>query len=933
MARADFPRGEGRLEAHAQANSADDLGRALGRAWRRRWGITLAAFLLAGLLGSCTDGNSAGTTDASAALLDTSRAADVAPDSAPFDEASQDQLADVVPINTADNSAADAPAIDPLDAARQAGDAATTGELDTELSQDLAPELPLFADAPVDTSADDGPNGVAAADSGGLAEAGAAADAVAASDAATDADAASQAVADAPPAAAADGVGDSAGDAKADAPALKPPLDQPAANLMVSLTSDMPSLNGNLVVMAAEIGVASPQPGGPGGPMAWGTPLWSGPAPALPAAVWVELPAGKWMLAAMVIKPDAKFPTAGGMACGDGALLALQGSATPQAAVINLVDAENLGNISALCGTPDPAVGPALLKAQSEIQTPPTAAGGAHFMNALVFDDRLWVAGSQDGYVSFDFPGGLPVKSGFAGWKVHGGPVCNRIVRVQNSLFCSSRSGYLQIMELNALQAKTQLHQKWLGGEGTVTEGMALQQGALYVAMHKNGVAAVQPDAPYGKIAVVSPPQLTQAWDAAAVGSEFLVVANGGLGLAVLDVGGIKKQAPVVVGQLALPGVAAYLATQGSLVAVGAMGGGLHLVDIGTTGQPKLRATLHSPINVYGVTLAGQQVFAAAGHAILAADVPPLDAVGPWRARGSLFAHHFALDVDTHGDGLLTAEFQSVRRLTVNLQAAAQGPAMIVGSHLPSAVAPVGGKLSLTVPIHNAGAAVLTVSSMEWAETAGVTLIPFQAKGPWKIAPGTTLPITIEPPKQLKGILQHQLIVHSDDPNQAQHYIMHVESTWLQAGDTLPVMPAYQDAGGSVYNIPAYFKGKVSVLLIGAQSCPVAFQALASASRDLAPLVKQGKIAVLAVNPWDTPSTPEAAALDLPFPLVYSGLTTKDNHDWSEVLDVELGQPVLSGPPMPIVYVVGKDGKLALAKWGYHTQEIMNVVQEQLAKP
>ena len=69
--------------------------------------------------------------------------------------------------------------------------------------------------------------------------------------------------------------------------------------------------------------------------------------------------------------------------------------------------------------------------------------------------------------------------------------------------------------------------------------------------------------------------------------------------------------------------------------------------------------------------------------------------------------------------------------------------------------------------------------------------------------------------------------------------------------------------------------------------------------------------------------SPEHSALSLAFPVLYSPLTTSDSHGWSEVLDVTLGQPSIAGPPMPIVYVVGSDGVITLARWGYQKATLL----------
>lgn len=468
-----------------------------------------------------------------------------------------------------------------------------------------------------------------------------------------------------------------------------PPIEQPYANVKIQLTSALAKLNGTLLITAIEPGT-SPMAGGP---QPLGTPLWQGPMPLLPASLWVELPAGSWILAAIVLPPGAKEPTAGGMVCAAGAPLVLVGAGPIQQLAISLADPGKVSNINVLCQEPLPPVAPALLVEQSFVQTPPALSGGAHFMNALVYGDRLWVAGSQDGYVSFDFPAGAPNSAGLANWTLHGGPMCNRVLRLDDTLFCTSRAAYLHILQLGASQSKKQLQQKWLPLANAVTEGLALQQGLVYVAAHKAGLTALQPAPPYLHKDLVSPPGLDEAWDVAAIGSDYLAVAQGSKGLGIFQVAASQQLAPQGVAQLKLPGIAAYLHVQGGLVAIGALGGGLHLVDVSLPSRAKLRASLASPSNVYGVALQGNQVFAAAGLAVLAADVPALADGGPLRVRGALASKHFAFDVDPHLGGLLTAEFQSVRRIQLNPAAPLEVPDLVATTNLSSALIALGGTL------------------------------------------------------------------------------------------------------------------------------------------------------------------------------------------------------------------------------------------------
>jgi hypothetical protein len=887
--------------------------------------LALALAVLSAPLAGCGSADSAAT--ASAFAQGGAAAADATGDSGPA------SLADTA-SNTLDSAAFDA-AIDSgtpsdssmaPDADPDAGPTASDIDADSSGSADTADTA--SADAAIDssTTSDSSLAPVADADSSANADT----TDSAATDAAIDSGIPSDSSL-APDADAETDTGPANADTDAASPPapLVPPIEQPYANVKIQLSSALATVEGTLLIVAIEPGTSSMA----GGPLQLGTPLWQGPMPLLPASLWVELPAGSWVLAAMVLAPGAKGPSAGGMVCSAGAPQVIAGAGAVQQVAIALVDTGKLSNINALCQGPPPPKVPPLLVEQSLVQTPPAQFGGAHFMNALVYADRLWVAGSQDGYVSFDFPAGAPISSGLANWTLHGGPMCNRVLRLNDTLFCTSRAAYLQILQLGANQSKKQLQQKWLSLANAVTEGLVLQQGLIYIAAHKAGLTALQPDPPYLQKELTSPPGLDEAWDVAAIGMDYLAVAQGSKGLAILQVGAGKQLAPQGVAQLKLPGIAAYLHAQGDLVAIGALGGGLHLVDVSLPSQPKLRASLASPSNVYGVTLMGTQVFAAAGLSVLAADVPGQAGVGPLRVRGSLSSKHFAFDVDSHLGGLLTAEFQSVRRIQFNPAAPLEVPVLIAPTNLASAVGAVGGTLTVELPLHNAGALPLKISKIEWFETNALAVAPQQFTGPWELAPGASLQLPLTVKKLAKGVLDHAFILSSDDPGQPQFAIKHVESTWLHVGDTLPELPLYQDAKGASLKVSNHFKGKVGVLLVAAQSCPVAFQALASASADLAPLLSAGQITALAINPWDLPEAPEVAGYDVPFPVVYSGLTTSDGHDWSQVLDVELGQPILNGPPMPIVYVVGKDGKIALARWGYHAAEVLGVLQKELAKP
>ncbi len=187
--------------------------------------------------------------------------------------------------------------------------------------------------------------------------------------------------------------------------------------------------------------------------------------------------------------------------------------------------------------------------------------------------------------------------------------------------------------------------------------------------------------------------------------------------------------------------------------------------------------------------------------------------------------------------------------------------------------------------------------------------------------------------KNLKGVVKHGLVITSNDPSRPDTFVQLIEVNELRPGDTLPPL-VYQDGKGKQINVAKHFEGKPGVLLVAAHSCPVAFDGLKTASIDLKGLVESGKVAAVAINPWDKPAdVPITGQFDAGFPILYSPLTTKDGHDWSEVLDVSLGQPQNIGAPVPVVYVVRPSGKIALAELGYRPGRVLKTLESILANP
>lgn len=719
------------------------------------------------------------------------------------------------------------------------------------------------------------------------------------------------------------------GDAAVDtAGPVLPPGAPSDTNLIVTAVGVIEGLGGTVSIMLDGKGEFSgPITGNPAeqaGPQAWQTKDGS-----LPVTFYLHAAPGDYQILVW-IKNASGYQVAGGMLCSDAGgpgTVAVKTGAVAQATV-QIAATFGPGGMSKVCGT-GPAAYDTPLTQTDVVFTPPTKDGGAHFMQGLVQGTRLWVAGSQDGYVSFDFPSDPSKSQPMANWSVIGGQMCNRMVKHFDTLYCSSRNGYLHVAKLDPNGKVAALDKVWLSLNGSLgSEGMEVVDGHLYIAAHRKGIWRV--DTSLGsKVLEVEPPLGADIWDLRQLDGTHLAVGSN-LGLHVLNLAAVGTPASPWGAFAPTPGVAGHLHVDGTRVWVGDLSGYLHLYEVANLEQPQLVGSAAVTSSVYGVWAKGDHAYAAAGHYLVAVDAPP-SASGPLLVRSASRSPKFSLDVDMlDATNVLASEFQAVRRLHIAPDKGQDGPVLLTQQAVYAAPAALGTKILSGLRVYNAGQteALIVKAEVEEAPGSGAQL----KMGPWLVPPGklTTIPISMT--KVKKGVVDHKITLFVDPPAAEPLVVPLVETSWLHVGDALPQL-TYSDVQGKLWNVNATLSGKVGVVLIAAHSCPVGFMAMATAARHLKPWIDAGQLAVVDINPWDTGSAPEVPILDLPFPVLHSPLTTKDGHDWSDVLDVTLGQPIPYGPPMPIVYVVGKDGKIALAQWGYTPQFIAKVIQDELAKP
>ncbi len=884
--------------------------RALGQAARSRpvdlriravW-LVLAAALLGGCSGSTPNAEPAAQSDGQVATEDVAES-----DAATTELASEVAASDAAQVSLAQEVAA---ADGPADVAEVGTDAGPAGSAsDAEL------------DAP--------PADVTAVDGG--------TDGMQADLAADDADAAAPAdaeVADAPSTATAqdaaaapmdggtiDAVGDSAG-------FVLPPGAPADTNLVVTAQGVIDGLGGTVSIMLDAAGEFT-------GPIVGNPAEQAGPQAlqsldgALPVTFYLHANPGEYQILVWV-KNASGYQVAGGMLCsnaGGPGKVAIKAGAIAQVTV-PIAATFGPSGMSKVCGTGASTYDTPLTQLDV-VFTPPTKDGAAHFMEGLVQNTRLWVAGSQDGYVSFDFPSDPTKAQPMANWSVIGGQMCNRMVKHFDTLYCSSRNGYLHVAQLDATGKVAALDKVWLSLNGALgSEGMAVVDGHVYIAAHRKGIWRV--DTSLGsKILEVPPPPGADIWDLRQLDASHLAVASS-LGLHVLNVTAVGTATSPWGAFAPTPGVAAHLHVDGTRVWVGDFSGFLHLYELANLQQPQLVGSAATTSSVYGVWAQGDHAYAAAGHYLLAVDAPPA-ASGPLLVRGASHSPKFSLDVDLlDASTLLASEFQAVRRMHIAPDKAVDGPVLMMQQAVYAAPAALGTKILGSLRVFNAGQTEAKVVKMEVEEAPGSGA---QLKmGPWVVPPGKLVTLPVSMTKVKKGVVDHKITLFVDPPAAEPLVVPLTETSWLHVGEALPQLN-YSDLQGKSWDVNATLSGKVGVVLIAAHTCPVGFMAMATAARHLKPWIDAGQLAVVDINPWDTGSAPEVPILELPFPVLHSPLTTKDGHDWSDVLDVTLGQPIPYGPPMPIVYVVGKDGKIAFAQWGYAPLLMAKVIEEELAKP
>ena len=447
-------------------------------------------------------------------------------------------------------------------------------------------------------------------------------------------------------------------------------------------------------------------------------------------------------------------------------------------------------------------------------------------------------------------------------------------------------------------------------------EGLLVWRDALYVAARQGGLLRAQLDG--GKLtALPLPPAAREPWDVAALDDKTLLIAAGRAGLLVLDFGADPDQ-PRLIATLPLPGLSVAVSVSGRTAYVAALSGGGHAVDLTDPQRPTRTGSITNGSLIYDLRAAGSLVVASSGyHHVVARWIDgKLQVVGVRRSTSWALA-----TTDGEGGLLYSAEFGIAGRYRLD-ESRGPGPYL----RLPAgANAPARGTLSLSLPVQNLGDAPLVVDRVHLDSESSLAE---RASAPgFIVPPGGTRFVDLSLDAE-----DYSLVVEAPGNLGSQSRYDIRRTRGLQPGDMLPAPLAYHDLARHRHDVLGGIKGKVGFVMIGASSCPVAFYALHASRFDLAALVTAGAVAAYSIDPWDDTDHGDMLGLDDTFPHLLSPLTTADNHDHSEVLD-KLGQNGFTGPPMPIVYVVGRDGIIRFAQWGYEPVAVKRALAAALAEP
>lgn len=647
---------------------------------------------------------------------------------------------------------------------------------------------------------------------------------------------------------------------------------------------------------------------------------------ALPYTFSAIIPVGTWLPAAGWKNAAGQFEASSFDCDVSGALTVGSGQSGPPTVAIAI-------NTPAAAPPCTLSVAQGFLSEQSHFIVPFPDLGESHLLEGMVWNGAWWMAANGEGLGRVALP--TPGKT-VSDWQPFAIGDCRHLARFGNRLYCSERTEHLAWMDVDPATNKPTQTGAIMLPPGLHGEGMVVRGDRLFVAAHHAGLVEI-PLAPLGQPLVHALPEMRDAWHVIALADGTLAVADGGFGVEFVAVAGGKIQ---LLGALALPGLPAHLATAGTTLAVGALGGGLHLVDVAQPKAPLLLGTLPAgPWPLVGVDLKDDVCYAAFVRGVLAVPVPKTPQGLLAALAVSTSDSFMALDVRAVDGVAVTADYALVRVLELGGAKPQPGPRAIAEHRVWANLMGVGESAQFIAHVWNPGSATLHLSNIAVKpaqpgklDQPGPGSVAFTAPAALEIAPGQTAALAVTVKKQEAGVLSAILQLKTDDPSRASVGVLLRESPDLKLGQPLPALN-YKDANNSLQSAGALLAGKPGLLLVAAEGCPVAFERLGAIVTEYAQDIAAGKLHAVLINPWETPGGKEAGGIKVAFPHLFSPLTTADGAAWSEVADQILALPHDDLiPPLPLVFVVDKAGAVTYAHLGYAPVPLKAAISALLGK-
>ena len=669
--------------------------------------------------------------------------------------------------------------------------------------------------------------------------------------------------------------------------------------------------------------------------------LVSAAGTSLPWTGSLSVPKGQWVVGALLatgaFNASQPLGLAIGCAAGQATVVTSTGTSVDPPSLLLILAAPAVAPpIAQACGKGGAAADNSLLFETFSATPPTTQLGGAHLLDGVWLAGAYWVAGHQDAWIRFEVPQGETPK-GLAGWQPQGTGLCSRAFRVGDRLWCSSRRPTVASVLLDLTTGKAKSFNTVTLAPDALADGMMPLGNRVLVAAHGAGLVSFSANPSFATLPLTVQATLSDPWDVAAVDGEVVAVADGAAGVKLLKIG--PALALTQVAHLPLPGLSAMLAVAGKQVLVSSPTGWLHVIDASDPSAPVIQVSMQTPFALWGMAALPQIGsgfgLVAASSAVLAFDLPkPGLAAQSAVVRELERTWQYVLDVDAVGLASVTqvvsAEFGAIRLFAMSPQAPI-GPAIAAPKAVFTKPVLVGENLLTLLPIHNLGSVAAQITHIKWMEDdkSGQTKQPLIGLGlPLTIAAGGVANLALKLPKTLKGIVQHSLSIHwaqngAQPGAQSEMAVQVVEVTHLHAGDALPKL-TFQDAQLKPVDVNAALAGKPAVLVVAAHACPMALASLAAINAMLGPLMTQGKLLMVAIDPWDKPTQlPELAVVKAKFPVLVSPLTTADSHAYSALLQDTLAQPANNSAPMPLVYVLSPQGVIVDARLGWEPGAVL----------